>query len=124
MIDMNEFHFFDKMPEAIPLYEEVRRRILANMENVKIKIQKSQIAFSSKRNFAYVWLPVNKVKNRPEVYIILSFGLNYQIKNPRIIESVEPQKNHWMHHLIIQDLSDIDEQVMSWLKETYIFSLR
>ena len=123
-MEMNVFHFFDKMPEAIPLYEAVKRKILENLENVEINIQKSQIAFSTKRGFAYVWLPIRKIKNRPQVYIILSFALNYQIQDSRILESVEPYKERWMHHIIIQEPADIDDQLMSWLKAAHEFSQR
>lgn len=123
-MDDFEAHFFEKMPDAIPLYEAVKNRIFSSMTDVNIKIQKSQIAFYYERNFAYVWLPVRKVKNRPEAYIILSFGLGRRLENPRITESVEAAPGRWTHHVIIQDAEEIDEEIMGWLQQAYEFSNR
>ncbi len=121
-MDTEILHFFEKMPEAIPLYEAVKNKILGNMENVNIKVQKSQISFFTNKSFAYVWLPIRKMKNRPNVYIILTFGLNYQIQSHRILESVEPYPNRWTHHIIIQNTSEIDDEIMGWLRQAYKLS--
>ena len=95
--------FFDKMPQALPLYKMFAEKVLAEYPDVQIKIQKSQISFSNKHQFAFVWLPIRKMKNRPDIYIIVSFGLPYCLDSPRIIESTEPYPNRWTHHVIIQD---------------------
>jgi len=120
-MDNDELNYFAGMPEAGALYAAVKSRILSRFPEASVKVFKSQISFVSGRSFAYTWLPVRKVKNRPEVYIVLTFGLNHRIQSPKIAESVEPRPNRWTHHLIISSPADIDEEVMEWLQQAYEF---
>lgn len=114
--------FFDQVPQALPLYRLFAEKVLAEYPDVQIKIQKSQICFSNKHQFAFVWLPLRRMKNRPEIYILVSFGLSYRIDSPRILEATEPYPNRWMHHLLIQSPSEVDQELMDWIKEAYDFA--
>ncbi len=114
--------FFDRMPQALPLYQSFAEKALAEYPDAQIKVQKSQIAFYDKHNFAFVWLPIRKMKNRPEIYIIVSFVLAYRLDSPRIIESTEPYPNRWTHHVIVQDQNEIDTELMDWMKEAHDFA--
>ena len=116
--------FFDRMPQALPLYQSLAEKVLAEYPDAQIKVQKSQIAFYDKHNFAFVWLPIRKVKNRPEIYIIVSFVLSYRLDSPRIIESTEPYPNRWTHHVIVQDQNEIDTELMDWMKEAHDFAVK
>ncbi len=59
------FLFFHKSPQSLPLYERLEEKILSEIENVTVKVQKTQISFSNKRNFAFAsLLPVRKAKER------------------------------------------------------------
>ena len=111
--------FFEEMPQALPLYHAFAERILLEYPNAQVRIQKSQISFFDRHPFAYVWLPIRKMKNRPDVYMILSFGLTRQLDNPRIVEVAEPYPHRFTHHLIIQNQSEIDEKLMNWISEAY-----
>jgi len=125
MTDQNlgddELKYFAGMPGAASLYTSVKNRILGRFPEAGVKVGKSQISFVSGRSFAYIWLPVRRVKNRPEVYIILTFGLGYRVQSPRITESVEPYPNRWTHHLVISSPADIDNEVLEWLQQAYAF---
>jgi hypothetical protein len=112
-----ELRFFAKMPEAIPIYEAVKAVLLDRFEGTSVKVQKSQIAFSCHKKFAYLWLPIRKMKGRPEVYLVLTFGLDHRIRDPRIVEAAEPYPKHWTHHVLIQGTSDLDEEVLGWLRQ-------
>ena len=114
--------FFNKMPQSLPLYEMFKEKVCKECTDVEIKIQKSQIAFSNKHNFAFVWLPIHKMKSRPEIYIIVSFCLTHKLESQRIVQVVEPYPDRWMHHVIIQDRNEIDIELMSWIKEAYEFA--
>lgn len=114
--------FFSKMPEVIPLYERIEEKILERFEDVSIEVKKTQITFKSKRGFVYVWLPIRKMKNRPEYYLVLSFGLEQRIESSRIAESVETYKNRWMHHLIIEKPEELNDELMRWIQEAYLFA--
>ena len=115
--------FFSKKPKALPLYEAFQARVCSELADVHIKVQKSQIAFSNRRGFAAVWLPIRKMKNRPEICIIVTFGLPQRIESTRIAEAVEPYPMRWTHHVIIKDPEDIDDELMGWIKRSYQFSM-
>ena len=123
-MDIETGLFFDKIPQALSLYKVFAEKVLAEYPDVQIKIQKSQISFSNKHQFAFVWLPIRKMKNRPDIYIIVSFGLTYRLGSPCIVEATEPYPNRWTHHLIIQNRSEVDTELMSWIKEAYDFALK
>ena len=115
--------FFDKHPEALPLYEALEERILAEIRDVKIKVQKTQITFSNKRNFAFVsFLPVRKAGERPDIYITVTFGLGYRKESPRIDAATEPYPNRWTHHMLISRTEEIDDELMGWIEEAAVFS--
>lgn len=115
--------FFDKHPEALPLYEALEEKILSEIEDVTVKVQKTQISFSNKHNFAFVsFLPVRKAKERPDIYIVVTFGLGYRKESPRIDVAVEPYPNRWTHHMLISKPEEIDDELMEWIREVSIFS--
>ena len=115
--------FFDKHPEALPLYEALEERILAELRDVKIKVQKTQITFSNKRNFAFVsFLPVRKAGERPDIYITVTFGLGYRKESPRIDAATEPYPNRWTHHMLISQVDEVDDELLGWIKEAGAFS--
>jgi len=116
--------FFKNSSELMGLFEHLKEVLFARMEPIGLSVQKTQIAFRSRRSFAYVWLPIRPMKNRPDLYIILSFGLDHLISSPRIVEAVEVRPNRWTHHLIISKCSEIDEEILSWLDQAFQFSLR
>ena len=115
--------FFDKHPEALPLYEALEERILAELRDVKIKVQKTQITFSNKRNFAFVsFLPVRKAGERPDIFIVVTFGLSYRKESPRRDAATEPYPNRWTHHMLISRTEEIDDELMGWIEEAAVFS--
>ena len=115
--------FFDKHPEVLPLYEALEERILAELRDVKIKVQKTQITFSNKRNFAFVsFLPVRKAGERPDIFIVVTFGLSYRKESPRIDAATEPYPNRWTHHMLISRTEEIDDELMGWIEEAAVFS--
>ena len=123
MISSDELFFFDEKPAAIPLYEAFAKRLLAEIDNVTVKVQKTQISFSNKYNFAFVsLLPVRKAKERPETWITLTFGLHYKKESPRIDAATEPYPNRWTHHMLISSVDEIDDELMGWIKEAAAFS--
>lgn len=115
--------FFDRMPGALPLYETFEQKVFSEIGGVNIRVQKTQIAFSNKYNFAFVsLLPLRKKKERPEVYIVVTFGLGYQAISPRIAAASEPYPGRWTHHVLISEEKEIDEELMGWVKEAAAFS--
>ena len=123
MINGDVLFFFNEKPAAIPLYGAVAKRVLAEIDNVAVKVQKTQISFSNKHNFAFVsLLPVRKAKERPDTYITVSFGLRYEMESPRIDVASEPYPNRWTHHMLVALVEEVDDELMGWIKEAAEFS--
>lgn len=123
MIHPDILMMFDKLPAALPIYEVAEAKILAAFPETRVKVRKTQVSFYNKYLFAALWPPLRKIKGRPGVYIVLTFGLGYQLEHPRIVESVEPYPNRWTHHVLIEKPEEMDDQVMGWLQKAYDFSL-
>ena len=123
MISGDELFFFDEKPAALPLYEVFAKRLLAEIDDVTVKVRKTQISFSNRYNFAFVsFLPVRKAKARPETWITVTFGLSYKKESPRIDVASEPYPNRWTHHMLISSADEIDDELMGWIKEAAAFS--
>lgn len=117
--------FFDKHMDALPLYETLEEKIMKEIENVQRKVQKSQISFYNKHLFACVsFAKVRKKKDCPPIFIVVTFGLGRRLESPRIEAATEPYPNHWTHHLLISDAREIDDELLSWIKEAAAFSDR
>ena len=115
--------FFEKNPEALPLYEAFEKRVLSEIEGVTIRVGKTQISFANRHNFAFVsFLPVRRAKERPKTYIVVTFGLDYRKGSPRIDAAVEPYPNRWTHHVLIASPEEIDDELMGWVREASVFS--
>lgn len=115
--------FFNTNPEALHLYEILEEQILSEIEGVTVRVQKTQISFSNNHNFACVsFLPVRKAKDRPKVYIVVTFGLGYEVKSPRIDVATEAYPGRWTHHVMVTREEELDEELMNWVKEAAVFS--
>ena len=117
--------FFRERPEVLPWYRALESRILADIPDVTVKVQKTQIAFANKRQFAFVsFLPVRRAKERPATFLTVTFGLAYRKASPRIDAATEPYPNRWTHHVLVGSMDEIDDELMSWIREASEFSAR
>lgn len=115
--------FFQQDMEALPLYEQLESLILDRIPDVQIKVQKSQISFYNRHMFACVsFAKVRKAKERPDHYIVVTFGLDHRLDSPRVDVATEPYPNRWTHHVLISASSEIDDELMGWIQEASVFS--
>ena len=117
----DELMFFDPMPGALPLYDALRARLLAEMPDAAVRVQKTQITFSARYGFAFVSL--RRMRGCPKVFLIVSFGLSRRLDSPRVAMAVEPYPNRWTHHVIVSEAGQIDDELMGWLREAHDFAL-
>lgn len=122
-MDQNVWLFFEKAPELLPVYVVLEEKVNNAFEKVTIRVQKTQITFSNKYNFAMVSLPKGKSKNKPGQYIMVTFGLQYPVKSERIFVKTQPYPNRWTHHVLVAKPGGIDNELMDWIKEAYHFSM-
>ena len=54
--------------------------------------------------------------------LLVTFGLAHRVEHERIAVAVEPYPNRWTHHVVISSIEELDEQLLTWIKEAYDFS--
>ena len=117
--------FFNDHMDALPLYERLETLILEQIPDVKIKVSKTLISFSNKRGFAFVsFNPCRRAKERPDVWMTVTFGLSYRKESHRIDAATEPYPNRWTHHVMVGSEEEIDAELMGWIREAAEFSAR
>ena len=122
MLSGDVLFFFGDHREALPLYEVLTEQ-MEGLGDLSIRVQKTQITFSNRRNFAFVsFLPARKAKDRPKTYITITFGLGRRVDSPRIDIATAPYPGRWTHHVLISSTEDIDGELMGWIREAYNFS--
>lgn len=115
--------FFEQMPGALPLYEVLEHRLGAEIEGLRIKVQKTQISFYNRRMFACVsFAKLRNAKKRPKAYMAVTFGLGRRLDSPRIDAVSEPYPGRWTHHVLISEPEEIDSELMEWIREAALFS--
>ncbi len=109
--------FFAGRPEFAEIFEALREKVEAIGE-AQVRVTKSQIAFRRRTGFAWAWIP-GKYLSGMRHPLVLSLALRRHDASPRWKEVVEPAPGRFMHHLELSSTSDIDEQVVSWLREAW-----
>ena len=122
-MDSSVLLFFEKMPQALPIYEAFTKRLLKELGPVQVKVQKSQIAFSNRYQFAFIWHPSRRFRGRKGVYMVVTFGVSHRIEDSRIEAATEPYPNRWTHHVILSEVGQLDSELMDWLQEAHDFAL-
>ena len=115
--------FFAQKPAAAALYEVFERRVLEEVDDVRIRVQKTQISFSNRHLFAAVsLLPVRPKARRPDAYITVTFGLRRRLSSRRIDAVSEPYPEWWTHHVLVASAEEIDDELMAWVREAAVFA--
>ena len=115
--------FFAEHMDALPIYERLETEILARIPDVNIKVAKTQITFAGRRGFAFVsFNPCRKAKERPAVWMTVSFGLGYRRESPRIDVATQAYPGRWTHHVMVGTPGEIDEELLGWIQEAAEFS--
>ena len=115
--------FFGEHMDVLPIYERLEERILTQIPDVKIKVAKTQITFAKRYGFAFVsFNPCRKAKDRPAVWMTVTFGLGYHKESPRIDVATEAYLGRWTHHVMVGTPDEIDEELLGWIQEAADFS--
>ena len=115
--------FFGEHMDVLPIYERLEERILTQIPDVKIKVAKTQITFAKRYGFAFVsFNPCRRAKDRPAVWMTVTFGLGYRKESPRIDVATEAYLGRWTHHVMVGTPDEIDEELLGWIQEAADFS--
>ena len=115
--------FFGEHMDTLPIYERLENAILTQIPDVKIKVAKTQITFANKRGIAFAsFNPCRIAKDRPAVWMTVTFGLGCRKESPRIDIATEPYPGRWTHHVMVGSVDEIDEELLGWIQEAAAFS--
>ena len=118
-----ELFFFEEHPAALPLYQRFAEQVREMVPEAVFQIGKSQISIRNRHNFAFVsFLPVRRKRDRSETYITVSFGLDRRVESPRIDQASEPYPDRWTHHVLVESLEELDDELMEWVQAAAVFS--
>lgn len=118
--------FFAEEPGALTLFQALNERILeecGEYATVRREIQKTQVSYYNARMFACIsLLRIKRKAEMPHPYITVTFGLGEPCRHPRIGVVTEAAPNRWTHHVLVNSVDGIDDQLMGWLKQAARFS--
>ena len=109
--------YFSDHDDSRALYQAVAEALSAIGEYEQ-RVTKSQVAFRRQRAFAWVWMPGKYVRG-DVAPLVLTLGLRRRDVSPRWKEVVEPRPGLFTHHLELYSATDIDVEVLSWLREAW-----
>ena len=105
------------------MYETFREAVLEKVPDTRIEVKKTQISFFNRHMYVAVsFAPVRRVKNRPDPFLTITFGMPYKKESARIDVAVEPYPNRWTHHVMIGSVEEIDQELLSWIEEAAAFA--
>lgn len=120
---MDTLQFFEVMPGALPLYEQLLELVRQTVGPFSIRVQKTQITWSNRYVFACIsFAKARPAKLRPQTYLVVTFGLDHRVESPRIDIATEPYPHRWTHHVLISAPEEIDGELIGWVREAYDFS--
>ncbi|WP_234423882.1 DUF5655 domain-containing protein [Intrasporangium calvum] len=113
--DRTPEEFFTGHPFALGVFERVLE-ISRGAAPVAVRVSTSQVALRVRHGFASVWLPGQYLRH-PDAEVVVSIALGRHVDSPRFKEVVHPSSKHWIHHLEVHALADLDDEVAGWLRE-------
>lgn len=117
-MDGDTLLFFNKAPQALPLYLAFCSRVLSMLPQTEILVQKTQITFRRRRGFAFISLPRGRGRG-----IVVTFGLARRVDDPRILQAVEPYPGRWTHHVLVEREEQLDGVLLDWIREAAVFAM-
>lgn len=98
-----------------PLYEELVTQIKKKIGPFRVDSVQCCVHFVKRYVFAGVFIHKDKIK--------LSFMSNKEIKNARIVKSLQVSKNRFAYEVVIKTKKEINIELIKWLKQAYNLSV-
>lgn len=124
MLSLDERAFFDARPLALPLYEALLARVTARVGIVRVRAGKTQLSLYGRHMFACVSFLCARAADAKNARLTLTFGLPYRLSSPRVAAAVPVRPGRWTHHVPLDDIGRIDDELLMWLAEAYAFADR
>lgn len=98
------------------LFEAIEAHILTACPDTTVKHDRTQTAFV--RTVQYTWVSLPR-RSADAGAVMLSIGLPGRMESPRILYAAEVAPGRWMHHMLIRNFSDLDEEISEWLRAAW-----
>lgn len=122
-MDISTLMFFDGHAEALELYRCFETILYKSFPMVNKRVQKTQITFTNRHVFVCVsFARVKKKALLPPGYMVITIGLPGPLDSARVAVKSEPYPNRWTHHIVVSKAEELDEELMSWIREAYDFA--
>ena len=122
-LDADALMFFDQHMDILPLYQAFEELLYDSFPVVNKRVQKTQITFSNRHVFACVsFARVKRKTELPMRFIVITLGLPAPLDSERVAVKTEPYTGRWTHHIVINKPEELDEELLSWVREAYDFA--
>ena len=121
--DMAVMMFFEKHPNALPLYDEFAEKLYESFPDIGCRVQKTQITFTCRHVFCCVsFARVKKKAELPDPYLVITLGLPFPLDSPRAAVNTEPYPHRWTVHIPIGSTQELDEELFAWIRQSYDYA--
>ena len=122
-LDADALMFFDQHMDILPLYQAFEELLSDSFPVVNKRVQKTQITFSNRHVFACVsFARVKRKAELPMRFIVITLGLPAPLDSERVAVKTEPYPGRWTHHIVVNKPEELDEELLSWVREAYDFA--
>ena len=105
-----ESHFLNKHQNALDTFEKLKNEVM-KFKAVRVNSVKNVILFTSKSHF----LAVKPKKS----WLDIEFVLDKNLDGFPIHKTVQATKTKWAHFMRLQNVEEVDDQLITWLKRAY-----
>ena len=124
-LDTDTLLFFGGHPAALPLLEALEEKLAARFPEAEKRVQKTQITYYHRHVFACVsFARVKRKAALPENWLTLTLGLPYALDSARVAVKTEVYPGRWTTHFVIGSPDELDNELLSWIEQAYVFSER
>ena len=122
-LDADALMFFDQHMDILPLYQAFEELLFDSFPVVNKRVQEMQITFSNRHVFACVsFARVKRKTELPMRFIVITLGLPAPLDSERVAVKTEPYPGRWTHHIVVNKPEELDEELLSWVREAYDFA--
>ena len=123
--DNDTLLFFSGHVDALDLFLRLEELLYASFPDMEKRVQKTQISYYAEHMFACVsFARVRKKAELPRGFLTLTLGLPAPLDSPRVAIKTEPYPGRWTQHIVLSAPEELDEELLSWLRDAYDFAKR
>jgi hypothetical protein len=113
--------YFAGKPHTHEIFTVLQKEITAHGESTMTVA--SQISFSAKRKFAWIWL-YNVTGANPEGTVQIMLALGREVAGPPVYRVTQLGKNRWNHLVVVHSLEEArDPKLRALIKEAYAYGV-